>query len=1021
MMCSKSLFICALAVSLYLVLSAAPTGAVVHSYVEDFSSKQYCDTVNTTAWWDTVAGEVKLPPYELTLAGSYDTPDAARAVAISGDYAYVADYSSGLQVIDISDPTAPALAGSYDTPGVAYIVAISGDYAYVADAHMGLRVIDISDPTTPALAGSYIPPDYTFGVAISGDYAYVAANSLGLLAVDISDPTNPALAGSYDTPYAANGVAISGNYAYVADYISGLQVIDISDPTNPALAGSYDTPANATDVAISGDYAYVADNASGLQVIDISDPTNPTPIGSYDTPGGAIGVTISGDYAYVGDGTSGLQVIRIAEPVLPPESAGVDDTSDNTYGGVIAGDHAYVVTAARLAVFDISTPESPTLAGSYDTPGTAVDVAVEGNYAYIADSGSGLLVVDISDPTNPLYGGGLSVGWAKYLTVQGNYAYVCIDYSGSGFKVIDISDPTNPTLVGSLTYGVGFGPVAVDGDWAYAAAGVTLISVDISNPTSPVLGGTYVTPGDGIYGITLAGDYAYIADGTYGIHVIDISDPTTLGLAGSYDTPGTAISVALSGDYAYVADWDTDLQVLDISDPTIPTFAASSAVPGNSRTIAVAGDYAFVGAHPGLHVLQIFQRAMILADNVGQSIDVSSYADDVLEARLTTAQNDTVTWEMSADGGSNWQAVTPGGAWNQIAFTGNDFLWRSTHTPVNLRSNPTCTSLQFDFLFEFPQIDTIEDIANDQGRQVRITWLRSANDFVGSTTPIIEYAVYREIDDDLLISGGTGGDARKLQSSPFYPAGDWDFIATVPACAEDEYAIVVPTLADSTISEGMYYTTFFVRALTDTPGIYLDSPVDSGYSVDNLAPAAPLNLEMASPTDLVWEESGAEDFDYFTVYGSATPEFDETAVLVGYTIGITMDVTGDHYDYYHVTATDFSGNEGDASSVDNTYAWIPDMEGLPTVFALKEIRPNPFAQSTAVRFDVPRTSDLCIKIYGAEGRLVKILTQGKTDPGRHAVTWKGIDSGSSPVSPGIYFIKMEAAGFTATRKVALLR
>ena len=36
--------------------------------------------------------------------------------------------------------------------------------------------------------------------------------------------------------------------------------------------------------------------------------------------------------------------------------------------------------------------------------------------------------------------------------------------------------------------------------------------------------------------------------------------------------------------------------------------------------------------------------------------------------------------------------------------------------------------------------------------------------------------IYREIDNDLMISGGTDGEARMLLSSPFYPPGDWDFI-----------------------------------------------------------------------------------------------------------------------------------------------------------------------------------------------------------------------------------------------------
>ena len=55
------------------------------------------------------------------------------SVAISGTCAYVADMSSGLQVIDISIPSSPHLIGSCDTPGYAYGVAISGTCAYVAD------------------------------------------------------------------------------------------------------------------------------------------------------------------------------------------------------------------------------------------------------------------------------------------------------------------------------------------------------------------------------------------------------------------------------------------------------------------------------------------------------------------------------------------------------------------------------------------------------------------------------------------------------------------------------------------------------------------------------------------------------------------------------------------------------------------------------------------------------------------------------------------------------------------------
>ncbi len=65
-------------------------------------------------------------------------------VFVSGSYAYVADGTSGLQIIDVSNPVSPALAGSYDTPGYAHGVSVSGSYAYVADGGSGLGIIDVS-------------------------------------------------------------------------------------------------------------------------------------------------------------------------------------------------------------------------------------------------------------------------------------------------------------------------------------------------------------------------------------------------------------------------------------------------------------------------------------------------------------------------------------------------------------------------------------------------------------------------------------------------------------------------------------------------------------------------------------------------------------------------------------------------------------------------------------------------------------------------------------------------------------
>lgn len=75
------------------------------------------------------------------IKGSVDTPDSACGVYVLDNYAYVADGFSGLQVIDISNPTTPGVIGSVNTPDDAEGVYVIGDCAYVADYALGLQVI----------------------------------------------------------------------------------------------------------------------------------------------------------------------------------------------------------------------------------------------------------------------------------------------------------------------------------------------------------------------------------------------------------------------------------------------------------------------------------------------------------------------------------------------------------------------------------------------------------------------------------------------------------------------------------------------------------------------------------------------------------------------------------------------------------------------------------------------------------------------------------------------------------------
>nr|QNO41814.1 hypothetical protein EABBNKNM_00029 [Methanosarcinales archaeon ANME-2c ERB4]QNO42770.1 hypothetical protein MNGOFONH_00001 [Methanosarcinales archaeon ANME-2c ERB4] len=172
---------------------------------------------------------------------------ATYAVAVSGNYAHIGQ-GQDIVVLDVSSPDSPVELGRVMTPHIVRDVAVSGDYAYVADGYYGgLRIVDVSSKSEPTLVGSYdtagsalFVPGSVQGIAVSGDYAYVTEGSNGLLIVDVSNKSVPTLAGSYDTAGCALSVAVSGDYAHVADYINGLVILrmDASGASPPEITRS---------------------------------------------------------------------------------------------------------------------------------------------------------------------------------------------------------------------------------------------------------------------------------------------------------------------------------------------------------------------------------------------------------------------------------------------------------------------------------------------------------------------------------------------------------------------------------------------------------------------------------------------------------------------------------------------------------------------------------------------------------------------------------------------------------------
>jgi hypothetical protein len=95
---------------------------------------------------------------------------------------------------------------------------------------------------------------------------------------------------------------------------------------------------------------------------------------------------------------------------------------------------------------------------------------------------------------------------------------------------------------------------------------------------------------------------------------------------------------------------------------------------------------------------------------------------------------------------------------------------------------------------------------------------------------------------------------------------------------------------------------------------------------------------------------------------------------------------------------------------------------LPTSFSLSQNYPNPFNPSTEIRLAIPGEKEVHVSltIYNLHGKLVRKLVDAVRVPGIHRIHWDGKDARGLPVPSGVYFYRVKAGDFIATRKMTSL-
>ncbi|HHE46508.1 MAG TPA: T9SS type A sorting domain-containing protein [Bacteroidetes bacterium] len=94
----------------------------------------------------------------------------------------------------------------------------------------------------------------------------------------------------------------------------------------------------------------------------------------------------------------------------------------------------------------------------------------------------------------------------------------------------------------------------------------------------------------------------------------------------------------------------------------------------------------------------------------------------------------------------------------------------------------------------------------------------------------------------------------------------------------------------------------------------------------------------------------------------------------------------------------------------------PGQAGVPLDWSLDQNHPNPFNPTTTISYSLKHAATVKLAVYDVTGREVVVPVEGFQDAGSHRAIFDG-----SGMAAGVYFYRIEAAGYTAVRKMVLVK
>jgi len=121
------------------------------------------------------------------------------------------------------------------------------------------------------------------------------------------------------------------------------------------------------------------------------------------------------------------------------------------------------------------------------------------------------------------------------------------------------------------------------------------------------------------------------------------------------------------------------------------------------------------------------------------------------------------------------------------------------------------------------------------------------------------------------------------------------------------------------------------------------------------------------------------------------------------------------------TDQDPSNDVAATSVVVSSSFGIEEGHGVPAMFGLDRVVPNPTIGRTSIRYGLPKSATVDLSVYTTAGTLVRRIVAGNQNPGWYDAAWDGNDLHGRKASAGVYLLRFKAGTFMTTRKLVVQR